>query len=46
MSKRLGVGFIGSGFITRVHLQSWQAVRNADVRGICRPNRRRGAFES
>ncbi len=37
--ERLGVGFIGSGFITRFHLQSWQAVRDADVRGIWSPNR-------
>jgi predicted dehydrogenase len=39
MSDRLGVGFIGSGFMTRFHLQSWQAVRSADVRGIWSPNR-------
>ncbi len=39
MTKRLGVGFIGSGFITRFHLRSWQAVRDADVRGIWSPNR-------
>lgn len=37
--KRLGVGFIGSGFITRFHIQSWQAVRDADIRGIWSPNR-------
>lgn len=36
--KRLGVGFIGSGFITRFHLRSWQAVRDADVLGIWSPN--------
>ncbi len=39
--KRLGVGFIGSGFITRFHLQSWQAVRDADVLGVWSPNRAR-----
>src|SRR5262249_40720269 len=38
--KRLGVGFIGSGFITRFHIQSWIGVRDADVRGIWSPNRR------
>src|SRR5690606_41772590 len=38
-NKRLGVGFIGSGFITRFHLLSWQAVRDADVLGIWSPNR-------
>lgn len=37
--KRLGVGFIGSGFITRFHIQSWQAVRDADILGIWSPNR-------
>lgn len=37
-SRRLGVGFIGSGFITRFHLLSWQAVRDADVLGIWSPN--------
>lgn len=37
--KRLGVGFIGSGFITRFHIRSWEAVRDADVRGVWSPNR-------
>ncbi len=36
--KRLGVGFIGSGFITRFHIQSFLAVRDADVLGIWSPN--------
>ena len=39
MANRLGVGFIGSGFITRFHIRSWEAVRDADVRGIWSPNR-------
>ena len=38
---RLGVGFIGSGFITRFHMRSWVAVRDADVRGVWSPNRQR-----
>ena len=38
MSKRLGVGFIGSGFITKFHVQSWVAVRDADIRGIWSPS--------
>jgi len=38
---RLGVGFVGSGFITRFHLRSWQAVRDADVRGVWSPNPQR-----
>jgi predicted dehydrogenase len=33
------VGFIGSGFITRFHVLSWQAVRDADILGIWSPNR-------
>jgi predicted dehydrogenase len=36
--KRLGVGFIGSGFIARFHIQSWLAVRDADILGIWSPN--------
>jgi len=35
---KLGVGFIGSGFITRFHMQSWIGVREADVRGVWSPN--------
>ncbi len=38
MSKRLGVGFIGSGFIARFHIQSWLAVRDADILGVWSPN--------
>jgi predicted dehydrogenase len=40
-SKRLGIGFIGSGFITRFHIRSWVAVRDADVRGVWSPHRER-----
>jgi predicted dehydrogenase len=40
---RLGVGFIGSGFITRFHMQSFTAVRDADVLGVWSPNARRAA---
>ena len=35
---RLGVGFVGSGFNTRFHLQGWRGVRDADVLGIWSPN--------
>src|SRR5688500_10904609 len=38
-NKRLGVGFVGSGFIARFHLQSWVTVRDADVLGVWSPNR-------
>src|SRR5690349_12846198 len=37
-SRRLGVGFVGSGFITRFHIRSWVGVRDADVRGVWSPN--------
>ncbi|HXH06690.1 MAG TPA: Gfo/Idh/MocA family oxidoreductase [Vicinamibacterales bacterium] len=37
--RRLGVGFVGSGFITRFHIRSWQAVRDADVLGVWSPTR-------
>lgn len=32
--ERLGVGFIGAGFITRFHIQSWKGVRDADITAI------------
>src|SRR5215510_3905551 len=37
-NKRLGIGFIGSGFITRFHIQSFIGVRDADVLGVWSPN--------
>src|SRR6266542_1707276 len=37
-SNRLGVGVVGSGFVTRFHIRSWVGVRDADVRGIWSPN--------
>ncbi len=39
MAERpLGVGFIGSGFNTRFHIQAWRGVRDADIRGVWSPN--------
>ena len=38
MSPRLGVGFIGSGFNARFHIQGWTGVRDGDVRGVWSPN--------
>jgi predicted dehydrogenase len=32
--KRIGVGFVGGGFITRFHIRSWTGVRDADVLGV------------
>jgi len=37
-NKRLGIGFVGSGFNARFHLQGFQAVRDADVLGVWSPN--------
>jgi len=42
-NKPLGIGFIGSGFNTRFHIQGFQAVRDADVRGIWSPNKKNAA---
>ncbi|MFN8669359.1 MAG: Gfo/Idh/MocA family oxidoreductase [Gemmatimonadaceae bacterium] len=36
----LGVGFVGSGFITRFHIQGWRGVREGDVLGVWSPNHR------
>src|SRR5881227_941084 len=36
--KRLGVGFVGSVFNARFHLQGLQAVRDVDVLGVWSPN--------
>jgi predicted dehydrogenase len=38
--ERLGVGFVGSGFNARFHLQAFSGVRDADVLGIFSPTRR------
>src|ERR1041385_6009725 len=38
MANKLCVGFIGSGFVTKFHLQAWRGVRDADVLGIYSPN--------
>ncbi len=32
--KRLGVGFIGGGFVAQFHIRSWVGVRDADVLGV------------
>jgi len=37
-NKRLGIGFVGSGFNARFHLQGLQTVRDADVAGVWSPN--------
>jgi predicted dehydrogenase len=32
--QRLGVGFVGAGFVARFHIRSFVGVRDADVRGV------------
>ena len=39
----LGIGFIGSGFNARFHIQSFAGVRDVDVRGIWSPNAKNAA---
>src|SRR5665213_3199634 len=41
--SRLGVGFVGSGFNARFHMQAFRAVRDAAVRGIWSPNSQHAA---
>lgn len=43
MSKRLGVGIIGAGFMTRFHVQSWRGVRDADIVAIYSQDAKRAA---
>ena len=42
-SERLGIGFVGSGFNARFHIQSFTGVRDADVRGVYSPNEKNAA---
>ena len=39
----LGIGFIGSGFNARFHIQSFTGVRDVDVRGVWSPNAKNAA---
>jgi predicted dehydrogenase len=39
----LGIGFVGSGFNARFHIQAFAGVRDADVRGVWSPNPRHAA---
>ena len=36
--NKLGIGFIGSGFVAKFHLDAWRGVRDADVLGVYSPN--------
>jgi predicted dehydrogenase len=37
-NRRLGVGFVGSGFNAKFHMLGWTGVRDADVLGVWSPN--------
>jgi predicted dehydrogenase len=39
-ARRLGIGFVGSGFNARFHMQGFRAVRDADILGVWSPNRK------
>jgi predicted dehydrogenase len=39
----LGIGFVGSGFNARFHIQSFTGVRDADIRGVWSPNSKHAA---
>ena len=41
--QRLGIGFIGSGFNARFHMQAFRCVRDADVLGVWSPNQKNAA---
>jgi predicted dehydrogenase len=41
--SRLGIGFVGSGFNARFHMQAFRAVRDADVLGVWSPNGKNAA---
>ena len=38
--RRLGIGFVGSGFNARFHFQGFQSIRDADILGVWSPNRK------
>lgn len=40
--ERLGVGFIGTGFVNTFHAKAFVAVRNAEVTGVCSRTEEKG----
>ncbi|MCI0589630.1 MAG: Gfo/Idh/MocA family oxidoreductase [Planctomycetes bacterium] len=43
MAKRLGVGFVGAGFVTKFHIRSFVGVRDADVVAVASPRKEKAA---
>ncbi len=35
MARRIGVGFVGAGFVATFHARSWQGVRDGDIMAVC-----------
>ncbi len=35
MARRLGIGIVGAGFVSRFHIRSWVGIRDADILGVC-----------
>lgn len=42
-ASRLGIGFVGSGFNARFHMQAFRYIRDADVLGVWSPNPKNAA---
>lgn len=42
-STRLGVGFVGSGFVANFHASGWPAIRDADITGVSSRNQETAA---
>jgi predicted dehydrogenase len=43
VTKRLGIGIVGSGFNAKFHLQAFVAVRDADILGVWSPDAKHAA---
>ncbi|HEY3221071.1 MAG TPA: Gfo/Idh/MocA family oxidoreductase [Gemmatimonadales bacterium] len=43
MSKRLGIGIVGSGFNAKFHMLGFTGVRDADILGVWSPNQKNAA---
>src|SRR6267143_1102460 len=43
MSKRLGIGIVGSGFNAKFHMLGFVGVRDADILGVWSPNQQNAA---
>ena len=44
MGRRLGIGFVGAGFMNRFHVASLVGVRDCEVTGVFSPTREFGSL--